>query len=39
MTTTSMEETALPPVLAGPLLRRLAPDRLVLWLAASRPSR
>ncbi|MGM0914985.1 MAG: alkaline phosphatase family protein [Pseudomonadota bacterium] len=37
MTTTSMEETALPPVLAGPLLRRLAPDRLVLWLAASRP--
>ncbi|MEQ5801145.1 alkaline phosphatase D family protein [Halomonas sp. H10-9-1] len=37
MTITSMEETALPPVLAGPLLRRLAPDRLVLWLAASRP--
>ena len=27
----------LPPVLAGPLLRRVAADRLVLWLVASRP--
>jgi len=27
----------LPAVLAGPLLRRLEPQRLVLWLAASRP--
>jgi len=27
----------LPSVLAGPLLRRLEPDRLVLWLVASRP--
>ena len=28
--------TALPPVLAGPLLRRLEPTRLVLWLVGSR---
>ncbi|WP_407920246.1 metallophosphoesterase family protein [Halopseudomonas litoralis] len=28
---------ALPPVLAGPLLRRLERDRLVLWLVGSRP--
>ena len=28
---------ALPDVLAGPLLRRLEPRRLVLWLVASRP--
>lgn len=27
----------LPPVLAGPLLRRLAPERLVLWLVGSSP--
>ncbi|MGE8413547.1 MAG: alkaline phosphatase D family protein [Pseudomonas sp.] len=27
----------LPPVLAGPLLRRLEPGRLVLWLVGSRP--
>ena len=26
----------LPPVLAGPLLRRLEPSRLVMWLVASR---
>lgn len=32
-----MDDATLPAVLAGPLLRRLAPDRLVLWLAASRP--
>jgi len=32
-----MDDASLPTVLAGPLLRRLAPDRLVLWLAASRP--
>lgn len=31
------DDTALPDILAGPLLRRLAPDRLVLWLATSRP--
>jgi len=30
-------DTTLPPVLAGPLLRRLAPERLVLWLVGSRP--
>ncbi|NAW12907.1 alkaline phosphatase family protein [Halomonas sp. D1-1] len=30
------DSTPLPDVLAGPLLRRLAPDRLVLWLATSR---
>jgi hypothetical protein len=28
---------SLPPVLAGPMLRRLEPGRLVLWLVASRP--
>ena len=28
--------TALPDVLAGPLLRRIEPGRLVLWLVASR---
>ena len=28
--------SALPPVLAGPLLRRIEPTRLVLWLVASR---
>ena len=27
----------LPPVLAGPILRRLEPDRLVLWLVGSAP--
>nr|WP_229455898.1 alkaline phosphatase D family protein [Massilia sp. KIM] len=27
----------LPPVLAGPILRRLQPDRLVLWLVGSAP--
>ncbi|MDX1714996.1 MAG: alkaline phosphatase family protein, partial [Halomonas venusta] len=27
----------LPDVLVGPLLRRLSPSRLVLWLVASRP--
>ncbi len=31
------DTTPLPDVLAGPLLRRLAPDRLALWLATSRP--
>jgi hypothetical protein len=29
-------QTSLPPVLAGPLLRRLEPTRLVLWLVGSR---
>lgn len=28
---------ALPPVLAGPLLRRLEPTRMVMWLVATRP--
>ncbi len=28
---------SLPPVLAGPMLRRLEPERLVLWLVASQP--
>src|SRR5690606_28679964 len=32
----SVSET-LPPVLAGPLLRRVEPGRLVFWLVASRP--
>ncbi|MGM1053774.1 MAG: alkaline phosphatase family protein [Pseudomonadota bacterium] len=32
-----MDDAPLPDVLAGPLLRRLAPEKLVLWLAASRP--
>ncbi|NWN83435.1 MAG: alkaline phosphatase family protein [Halomonas sp.] len=31
------DTTPLPDVLVGPLLRRLAPERLVLWLATSRP--
>ena len=35
--TPPMDDAPLPDVLAGPLLRRLAPDRLVLWLAATRP--
>ena len=34
--TGSTAET-LPPVLAGPLLRRIEPGRLVLWLVGSRP--
>ena len=29
--------TTLPDVLVGPLLRRLSPSRLVLWLVATRP--
>lgn len=33
----SLHCPALPDVLAGPLLRRLEPGRLVLWLVASRP--
>ncbi|SEJ35783.1 hypothetical protein SAMN04244572_03665 [Azotobacter beijerinckii] len=33
------DTSALPPVLAGPLLRRLTPQRLVLWLVGSRPLR
>ncbi len=39
MTVTSSDTArdALPDVLIGPLLRRLAPDRLVLWLMGSRP--
>jgi hypothetical protein len=31
------DASALPPVLAGPLLRRSSPERLVLWLVGSRP--
>ncbi|MGF6128193.1 hypothetical protein QF019_003406 [Pseudomonas frederiksbergensis] len=31
------DHQSLPPVLVGPLLRRLEPTRLVLWLAGSRP--
>lgn len=27
----------LPPVLVGPLLRRLSPDRLIIWLVTSKP--
>jgi hypothetical protein len=33
----SPSKDSLPPVLAGPMLRRLEPGRLVLWLMASRP--
>jgi len=36
MTHTSASDV-LPPVLAGPILRRLEPDRLVLWLVGSAP--
>ncbi|WP_207867117.1 alkaline phosphatase D family protein [Pseudomonas sp. 58(2021)] len=36
MSQTSVDLTALPPVLAGPLLRRLEPTRVVLWLVGSR---
>ncbi|MBN3564237.1 alkaline phosphatase D family protein [Aliamphritea spongicola] len=32
-----MTATALPLVLCGPILRRLTPEKLTLWLAASRP--
>ncbi|MBB3331268.1 hypothetical protein BDK63_002151 [Halomonas campaniensis] len=35
--TPPMDDAPLPDVLAGPLLRRLTPDRLVIWLAATRP--
>lgn len=31
--------TALPPVLAGPVLRRLEPQRLAIWLVATQPLR
>lgn len=37
MTSSRLSHTPLPPVLAGPLLRRVQNNRLVLWLAASRP--
>ncbi|MBB3189662.1 alkaline phosphatase family protein [Halomonas cerina] len=37
MTSPDPRHAALPDVLAGPLLRRLSPDRLVLWLVGSRP--
>ncbi|MGE7959045.1 alkaline phosphatase D family protein [Pseudomonas sp. NPDC089530] len=36
MPQTTPADTTLPPVLAGPLLRRLEPTRLVLWLVGSR---
>ena len=32
-----LSHSDLPPVLAGPLLRKLAPEQCVLWLASSRP--
>ncbi|WP_346795972.1 alkaline phosphatase family protein [Halomonas sp. Bachu 37] len=37
MTPPSMAHQSLPDVLAGPLLRRLSPERLLLWLVGSRP--
>ncbi len=37
MTSPDTANESLPDVLAGPLLRRLAPDRLLIWLVASRP--
>ncbi|MBV4456808.1 alkaline phosphatase family protein [Pseudomonas sp. COR58] len=33
----SLDELTLPPVLAGPLLRRLEPSRMVMWLVGTRP--
>ena len=33
----SSPDSALPPVLAGPILRRIDPSRLVLWLVGSAP--
>ncbi|WP_089689017.1 alkaline phosphatase D family protein [Billgrantia gudaonensis] len=36
MTSSDTAHDALPDVLCGPLLRRLAPDRLTLWLVGSR---
>lgn len=32
------EDVTIPPVLAGPMLRRLEPQRVVLWLAARAPA-
>ncbi|TFH85102.1 alkaline phosphatase family protein [Billgrantia azerbaijanica] len=37
MMSSATAQDALPDVLVGPLLRRLAPDRLVLWLVGTRP--
>ncbi|MBB3230925.1 alkaline phosphatase family protein [Halomonas stenophila] len=37
MTSPDTLHASLPDVLAGPLLRRLTPDRLLIWLVASRP--
>jgi hypothetical protein len=34
-----MTQSDLPPVLAGPILRRLTPSRFVAWLAVSQPMR
>lgn len=35
---TSQSDNPLPPVIAGPILRRLEADRLVIWMALTRPS-
>ncbi|RTR02932.1 alkaline phosphatase family protein [Halomonas nitroreducens] len=37
MTSPDIPNESLPDVLAGPLLRRLSPERLRIWLVASRP--
>lgn len=39
VTCTPPADTALPLVLAGPILRRLMPDRLTIWLALSAPAK
>jgi len=39
MSHASRGETGLPPILAGPILRRVSPQRLVLWLVTSRALR
>ncbi|ATJ83670.1 alkaline phosphatase family protein [Halomonas beimenensis] len=37
MTSPDTDHAPLPDVLAGPLLRRLSPERLLIWLVGSRP--
>ena len=37
MTDTGTSPDDLPAILAGPILRRLSPERLRIWLVASRP--
>ncbi|GGX87546.1 hypothetical protein GCM10007160_13810 [Litchfieldella qijiaojingensis] len=37
MTTVNSSRSELPAVLVGPILRRVSPDRIVMWLVGSRP--